>query len=307
MLSDELTNSEFFLSVGDGHKLYVQDWGKQDAQMPIIFLHGGPGGGCDDSHKSYFDGQRQRVIFFDQRGAGQSTPKGSLENNTTQDLVSDILKLLQELNLEKVIIFGRSWGSCLALNFAVRYPEYVQSLVLGGIFLGSKAELKYCDNGDFRIYYPEVWQYLIDQTPPQYQDDPTAYHSARIQGKDQKAAVESGMIINTVVGATIKLDDRLRPIDPETYDLDPIKIERYYIDNNCFIPDNYIIKNASKLTMPVWIVQGRYDMICPPEAAWQLAKALPDAHYISTIAGHSGNDRANLDTLQSITAALTLD
>lgn len=306
MTSDEFTNSEFFLNVGDGYKLYVQDWGKADAATPIIFLHGGPGGGCDNGHKGYFDGHSQRVIFFDQRGAGQSTPAGSLENNTTQDLVGDILKLLQELNLEKVIMFGRSWGSCLALNFAIRYPEYVQALVLGGIFLGSKAELSYYDNGEFKTYFPEVWQYLIDQTPPQYQDDPTTYHSTRILGKDHKAALESGMVINTVVGATIKLDDRIRPIDPETYDLNPIRIERYYIDNNCFMPDNYIVKNAAKLTMPTWIVQGRYDMICPPVAAWQLYKALPNAQYISTIAGHSGNDRANLDSLQSILAALTI-
>lgn len=293
------------LSVGDGHKLYVQDWGNQKAKVAILFLHGGPGGGCNDGHKQYFDGNKQRVIFFDQRGAGLSTPKGELQNNTTADLISDIVKILQELDLDKVIVYGRSWGSCLALNFAIRYPQYVTAIVISGVFLGNKTAIEYYDKGQFQSHYPEVWQYFLDQTPGQYQNDPMAYHSSRLLGDKPEKAQESGLVISTVVGATMALDDRARALDPETFDIDPIKIERHYVDNNCFMPDNYLLKNAHKITAPVWIIQGRYDMICPPVSAWQLNQALPNSQYISTIAGHAGSDRANFDAIQSVVTTLT--
>lgn len=305
MNSDKHTNSEFFLDVGDGNKLYIQDWGNQKSKAPIIFLHGGPGAGCDDGHKNYFDGYKQRVIFFDQRGAGRSTPKGQLDKNTTADLVSDIVKILHELDIEKVIIYGRSWGSCLALNFAIRYPQYIKALVVGGVFLGNKADIEYGDTGQYQSHFPEVWQYFVDETPGQYQNNPTAYHDARILGDKPDEAHGSALLMSTVIGATMKLDDRARAIDPEDFDINPLRIERHYINNNCFIPENYIIKNAHKILAPAWIIQGRYDMICPPMSAWQLHQALPNSHYISTIAGHGGSDRGNFDAIQSIVTTLT--
>lgn len=147
MTPDTYTNQEFFLDVGDGHQLYVQDWGNPQAKTPIIFLHGGPGAGCHDGHKQMFDPALQRAIFFDQRGAGKSLPAGHLEHNTTADLIGDIEKLADRLKLSGFIITGGSWGCCLALAYALKHPKRLKALVLRGIYTASKSETAYLDDG----------------------------------------------------------------------------------------------------------------------------------------------------------------
>ncbi len=299
MQSDEYTNQEFFLDVGDGHQLYVQDWGIKDAKRPIIFLHGGPGTGLKEAYKTTFEPTLQRVIFFDQRGTGKSLPYGSLKNNTTHDLVEDIEKLAKHLKLPKFIITGGSWGSCLALAYAIKYPDLVEALVLRGIFTGRKSEIDWLEKGGYRNFFPDVWQGFVDDTPKAHTKDPAAYHVPRILGDDESAVATSAYALGKVEGALLSLDDRYTPSGQEEYDPTFVKIESHYMANKCFMPDSYILDNAGKINAPVWLIQGRYDMVCPPITAYELDQRLPDSHLIWTVAGHS-NDRGNYDVNRTI-------
>lgn len=304
MTPDEFTLGEHMLAVGDGHKLHIFDWGKKDAKLPIVFLHGGPGNGTKDSHKQRFDPAKQRVIFLDQRGAGKSTPAGSLKNNTTQDLVEDIEKIADFLNLEKFIIAGTSWGSCLGLAYATAHPERVHAMVLGGIFTGTKNEDEFLFNGGYRTFFPDVWELLLERTPQKYHDRPIEYHYKNAFGKDKKAAKKSIYAIAEAQHSLLSLDDRHVPCNFEEFEPDAMKIEMHYLGNNSFLPDNYILDNARELTMPIWIVQGRYDSVCPPVTAYKLHKELPNSELIWTTAGHA-NDRANYDVARTILLSLT--
>ncbi|HSW37038.1 MAG TPA: alpha/beta fold hydrolase [Candidatus Saccharimonadales bacterium] len=306
MTPDEFTNQEFFLDVGDGHQLYVQDWGKKDTGIPIIFLHGGPGDHVKDKHKGVFDPKRQRVIFFDQRGCGKSLPYGSLKNNTTKDLVADIDKLVKHLKFDQIIITGGSWGSCLALAYAIEHPESLRSLVLNGIFTGSKAEINWLDQGRFQTFFPDVWEGYLGNTPKAHHVNPSAYHFDRILGSNEQAAKESGYIYENLEGAVMALDDRFTPEDPSEYDPTGIKIEVYYMANSCFMPERHILSNASKLKMPIWLIQGRYDAVCPPTTAYELNQKLPNSNLVWTISGHRA-EHESWNLIRTILLQLTGD
>lgn len=301
MTPDEFTITETFVDVGDGHQLYVQDWGNREVQNPIIFLHGGPGGGQHDRYRQRFNPYEQRVIFYDQRGAGRSVPYGSLEHNTTADLVDDIEKVADHLQLDKFILTGGSWGSCLALAYALKYPKRVASMALQGIFTGSQAEIDYMDKGGYATFFPDVWEQYLSQTPKSHRANPTAYHFGRILSDNPAAMHESAYIYAALEGSLISLDDRFTPEDPAKFDAVPTRTEVHYMANRCFMPDRYILDNAYTLTMPVWIVQGRYDFVCPPQTAYELHKRISNSTLIWTMAGH-GNDRSNYDVMRAIRA-----
>jgi proline iminopeptidase len=286
MTPDDFTNQELMLDVGDGHTLYIQDWGKADAGVPIIFLHGGPGNGVSDSNKSGFDSSTQRVIFFDQRGCGKSTPYGSLKHNTTTELIEDIKKIADKLKIEKFILTGSSWGSCLALAYGLEHPEHVQAMVLRGIYTGSRAEIDYVAQGHFATHFPDVWDGYLDATPAAHHDNPDAYHTARILGDDEAAAIDSAYAYANLEGALLSLDDRYRPAAKADFDPTVAKLEAHYFATTCFLPDRFIMDNAHKLSMPIWLVQGRYDMVCPPVTAYELHEKLPNSELIWTIGGH---------------------
>ena len=304
MTPDEYTISELFLEVGDGHTLYVHDWGKQNAETPIIFLHGGPGSGVKDRYKTTFDPSLQRVIFFDQRGCGKSTPYGSLEHNTTDDLVEDIEKIARLLKLDTFILTGGSWGSCLALAYGLKYPKRVSAMVLRGIFTGSQAEIDYLDQGHFATHFPDVWDKYLDATPAAHQKNPGKYHAARILGNDEQAARESACTYGNLEGALLSLDDRFTPPNPDEYDPTLSKLEVYYMTNRCFMPDRFVMDNAHKLRMPIWLIQGRYDFVCPPVTAYELNEKLLNSRLVWTTAGH-GNDRPNYDVHRTILLQLS--
>lgn len=302
MTPDEHTNREFYIEVGDGHELYVHDWGNKKAKQPIIYLHGGPGGRCNDIHKDFFNPAQQRVIFFDQRGCGKSLPYGSLRKNTTDELIEDIEKIAKHLKLSSFVLHGGSWGSCLAFAYAVKYPKRVQAMVLCGIFTASKAEIDYFDKGTWRAWFPEAWERYLAATPKERHASPTKYHYDRIMGKDEKAACESACAYGNLEGALLSLDDRFKPAsftDP-AYDPTAVKIEVHYLANRCFLPDRHIFNNAKKLTMPIWMVQGRYDMVCPPTAAYELHQKLPKSHLIWTIGGHRQTERETQSVMRAI-------
>lgn len=305
MEPDVYTLGEHYLDVGNGHSLYIHDWGNAKAKVPIIFLHGGPGGGVSDRYKQRFVPEQQRVIFFDQRGCGKSTPKGSLKHNTTNDLVEDIEKIAKSLKLKKFILVGGSWGSCLALAYGVAYPKRLEAMVLSGIFTGTKAEIDYLDNGEtWRHYYPDVWDTYLSRTPKRYHSNPTAYHYKMILGKDEEKSKRSAYAQQEMEGSLVPLDDRHQAEPYETFDPTCGLLEAHYLSNHCFLPEKYIVKNAKKLTMPIWLVQGRYDMVCPPITAYELNKVLPKSHLIWTVAGH-GNDRPNYDACRTLLLQLT--
>lgn len=303
MQKDEYTNQEFTLDVGDGHHLYVNDWGNKSAKVPFIYLHGGPGGSVEDNGKNTFDPRIHRVIFFDQRGSGQSTPAGSLAQNTTQDLVSDISKIADKLEIECFTLHGTSWGSTLALAYAIAHPARVAALVIGGIFTGSKSENQWLDRGKFQTFYPDVWRAYVDRTPSQHQDNPTAYHFDRVINGSPEEQKQSGYAYGCMESGVVKLDDRFNSKDYETFDPSSIRIEMYYMGNGCFVPDRYILDNTDKITAPVHIVQGQYDMVCPPITAYELHRKLKNSRLYWTLSGHAV-DHEGQNVFRTINAQL---
>ncbi len=303
MQSDSYTNHEHNIDVGNGHTLYVCDWGNKNAKVPFIFLHGGPGSCVKDKHKAVFDPAIHRVIFFDQRGSGQSSQRGSLEHNTTTDLISDISRIADELNIDTFYLHGTSWGSTLALAYAIAHPHRVAALVIGGVFTGSKAETEWLDHGGFKTFYPDVWQAYLDRTPQEYRDNPTAYHCDKVVNGSPEDQKLSGYIYDSMESAVAKLDDRFDLDDFEKYDASAIRIEMQYMGNGCFMPDRYILSNTDSLTMPVHIVQGRYDMVCPPVTAYELHSKLKSSHLYWTISGHAV-DHEGQNIFKSIFARL---
>lgn len=272
--------------VGDGHELYVQDWGNEQASVTIFRLHGGPGGSSSDSYKTQYDPLRQRVVFHDQRGCGKSVPYGSLENNTTDDLIEDIRKIADKLDIEKFVLHGTSWGATLALAFAIKYPQRTSALVIGGVFTATRAENEWLNKGLMKTFYPDVWQRYLETVPEKYGDDPSAYHIERVLRGSAAEQKESGYAFEHLEGGVMFFHDTPAPGDKDSFDPSGIRIELHYLSNGCFMPEGYIATNAQKLTMPVHIVQGRYDMVCPPQTAYELSRKLPDARLYWTLSNH---------------------
>ena len=304
MTPDEYTNQEFTLEVDKGHELYIQDWGNKNSKTPIMFLHGGPGSGCKDGHKQRFDPTKQRVIFHDQRGSGRSTPRGLLKRNTTADLIEDIERIAVRLRLHQFVLTGASWGSGLSFAYALRYPKRVKGMVLAGIFTGSQDEIDWVDEGSWREFYPEIWEKYLAETPKIHRREPTDYHAKRILGRNEADAKHSAYAYATMTGAISSLDDRHVPGNFDEFDPSAIRIEVHYLQKHCFLPDKHILKNAHKLTMPIWMIQNRYDMICPPITAYQLERALPDAQLVWTIGGHH-NEREGWNVMRTILLQMT--
>jgi proline iminopeptidase len=286
MNPDEYTIQELFLDTNDGHQLYVQEWGKTDAKAAIIFLHGGPGNGCDNSDKQKFDPTSHRVIFHDQRGSGKSLPVGSLEHNETKYLVEDIDKIIKHFNLTKFILVGGSWGSTLALCYAVKYPNRPAGLILDGVYTATERQNEWLDRGGWRSFYPEIWEEYQKSVPAKYKDNPSSYHATKVLSKDPEEVKKSAYAYLKMELSLLKLDGELRAVDYAKFDPNSGKIELHYISQKCFLPEKYILNNAENLKMPIKIIQGRYDMVCPPETAYELHKALPDSELSWTINGH---------------------
>jgi proline iminopeptidase len=286
MTPDEHTNQEFFLDVGDGHRIYVQDWGKADAKIPIVFFHGGPGNGCDNKDKAKFNPTSQRVIFHDQRGAGKSTPAGGLANNTTQHLVEDIEKLANHLGTKKFILAGGSWGSTLSLVYGITHPERVAGMVIDGVYTATQDEADWFEKGGWRDFFPDAWEEYQATVPGNHKDNPSAYHYHQALTGNTDEVKKSSYAYRAMEISILKLDDRYQPQAFEDFQPCEGLIEMHYLANRCFLQDKYILKNASKLSMPVYIIQGRYDMVCRPRIAYELNKALPNSKLIWTINGH---------------------
>jgi len=286
MTPDDNTIQELFLDVGDGHKLYVHDWGKKTAKVPIIFLHGGPGNGVDNGDKKKFDPKNHRVIYFDQRGAGKSTPTASLAENTSEHLVADIDKIADHLNIDKFVLVGGSWGSTLSLMYAIAHPNRVAAIVIDGVFTATKAENDWLENGGWQAFFPDVWQEFIESIPEAERQNPCKYLYEQVLSDDKEVAKKAAYKFNSMELAILKLDDKYLPGDYEKYDPSATIIEAHYLSNSCFIPERFMQHNAPNLKVRVYIVQGRYDLICPPQTAFELDQLLPNSQLVWTINGH---------------------
>ena len=286
MTDDKFTNANFMLNVGDSHRIHVVDWGDKSAKVPFLYLHGGPGGCIKDKSKQIFNPQKHRVIFFDQRGAGESLPTGSLEHNTTDDLVSDITKILNHLKIKKVNLYGYSWGSTLALVYAIRHPEHIENIVIGGVYSGNN-DYKDAFPLHCKTFFPEVYGQILEMTPEEHRADFISYHTDKTLHGTLKEQKSSAYVIATIEAALCNnRKDFSMPLDFAEFDPAPTRIEVHYIVNNCFLEDNYILNNAALIKSPVYIVQGRIDFVCPPDFAYALSKKIKNATLSWAISNH---------------------
>lgn len=303
--TDEFTIANGHLPVGDGHEIYYEFWGNPDAESVILSFHGGPGGQFKDKHKYIFDPKTQAVILFDQRGCGNSMPYGKREHNTTDDTIADAVKLLEHLKINSVHIYGGSWGSALALLFAIREPKRVKNVIVNGVFTGSQAEIDFLDKGLFVRHYPEVWERFQASVPVVHRNDPAAYHYEMLNNDNPDVRKKSAKALEELEMPLLGFDwpgyDDIKrdAISTDSYDEVPYMIYAHYLSNECFLPDAYILKNAHTITAPLYIVQGRYDMACPPITAYTVHKAVPGSKLFMTLGSH-GRDPENRTALKTL-------
>lgn len=298
-----------FLNVGSGHTLYWEESGNPKG-LPIIFLHGGPGSGTSPSHRSFFHPEFYRIILFDQRGCGKSTPHAELHANTTWDLVSDMEKIREFLKIEQWIVFGGSWGSTLALAYAETHPSKVKSLILRGIFLGRAKELHWFYQFGAHHIFTDEWEKYIAPIPPNERGDMVGAYHKRLMSADPKIRKQAAIAWSAWESVNLKLlfDPALFAEFIEDFHADALaRVECHYFMNRCFFKtDNWLIENVGKIRhIPGVIVQGRYDLVCPFESAWELHKSWPEARLeIIRDAGHAASEEGITDALIRATDAL---
>ena len=272
------------IDVGDGHWIYVEEVGTRGA-VPAIFLHGGPGSGSQHYHRQLFDAGRHHAFLFDQRGTGRSHPFLSLASNTTHDLVADIERIRTHYGIERWLVVGGSWGSTLALAYAEAHPERVSGMVLRAIFLGTDREVEWAFLRGPQTFRPELYRDWISHLDASERNDPLGAYLQRLGNPDPAVKAEAAHIWNVYERALSELlprDARISGSVASGERLPPTPIfEAHYIRNHFFLEDGHLIRHANRLkSIPGVIVQGRYDLLCPPQAAQALADAWPLAKLV---------------------------
>jgi proline iminopeptidase len=290
-----------FLPVSDGHRLWYACFGNPKG-VPILLVHGGPGAGTSDTAHRYFDPKRCHILAIDQRGAGRSRPFAGLQGNTTDHLVQDLHDFLRFLGVDRAFLSGGSWGSCLGLVFALRHPDMVLGLLLRGIYLGSGFRDDFMFTGRSASHFPEAWERFLSHVPPAQRKNPCDYYWKRMGSKDPAVArlycrewalYESSMLSLEVDFPAAARKARGRWVVPIA------RLEAHYISRNCFLTKDHILRHVCRIQhLPVSIVHGRYDFICPPENAVALHRALPKSRLHLVTAGHSSKDPAIVKTLR---------
>jgi proline iminopeptidase len=291
------------LAVGDSHEVYWEICGNPQGK-PAVFLHGGPGGGCSREHRRLFDPERYRVLLFDQRGCGRSTPHGSLEANTTWDLIGDIERLRELMGVERWLVFGGSWGSTLALTYAEAHPERVSELVLRGIFLLRRWELLWYYQHGASLLFPDKWERFLAPIPPEEQDDLIGAYRRRLTDQDPVVQLRAARAWSLWEGETITLlpnEGFSRQFGVDDYARAFARIENHYFVHGGWLEEGQLLRDIGRLrSIPGTIVQGRYDIATPAASAWDLHRAWPEAEFtLVEGAGHafseSGIQAALLD------------
>ena len=280
------------LQVSDIHQIYWEESGNPHGK-PVIFVHGGPGGGCSDKSRRFFNPEKYRIIQFDQRGCGKSLPYACLEENTTWDLIADMEKIREMLAIEKWQVFGGSWGSTLSLAYAETHPERVTEIILRGIFLVRDKELKWFYQDGASHVYPDAWQPYRDFIPEEERGDLMMAYHKRLMSDDPVLSLAAARHWSVWEGSTCHIIPQIERIedsaDPE-FALAFARIENhYFVNQGFFTEDNQILNNIDRIRhIPTVIVQGRYDMVCPMQTAWELSQAFPEAEFIiAPLSGHS--------------------
>lgn len=289
------------LEVSGGHSLYVEESGNPEG-IPVLFVHGGPGAGCESTSRRFFDAERFRIILFDQRGCGRSTPLASLENNTTADLLEDMEKIRVFFGIERWMLFGGSWGATLSLVYAQCYPQRVLALVLRGVFLCRPRDICwFLQDGASRVF-PDYWEDFLAPIPVDERDDLiTAYHR-RLTSDNELERIQAAKAWSIWEGRCATLHPNPAVVEHFGHPhvaISLARIECHYFMNNAFLEPNQIIREAEKLKdIPGAIIHGRYDMICPLENALLLHEAWPEADLaIVRDAGHSASEPPLVDAL----------
>ncbi len=291
-----------WLSVGGPHEIYYEECGAR-AGKPVVVLHGGPGGAINPTMRRFFDPARWRIALFDQRGCGRSRPNASLEDNTTWDLVEDIERLRRRLDVEKWTVFGGSWGSTLALAYAIRYPERVSGLILRGVFLLTERELRWFYQDGASMLFPDAWARFVGPIPAAERDDLMAAYHRRLIHPDRRVQAQAASAWSQWEGDTLSLrGPQARPAKFSEVDfaIAFARIECHFFVNRGFFPeDGWLLKNIDTIRdIPGWIVQGRFDVVTPLESAWSLKHAWPEAHFeIIWDAGHASTEPGIVDAL----------
>ncbi len=303
MTPDKFTNQTFMLDVGDDHKLHVVDWGNPNSKTPFIFLHGGPGGNVEDRHKRPFNPKTHRVIFFDQRGCGQSTPYGSLKNNTTDALAEDITKITDHLKIKNFHLYGYSWGSCLALYYAIKNPAKVQTLVIGGVYSGANDYPEIFDR--LGTFFPDTYAQVLADIPEEHHQNLADHLQTTISTGAPTESQRALRLLRTAEATIASYDSDLHAPEPQDdFDPIPVQIGTHYIFNNCFLPEpNYLLNHATEIKCPTYIVQGRSDLVCPPKFAYQISQKLPHAQLFWANSNHHKERELN-SILRTICAML---
>ena len=294
-----------FLPVAGGHSIYWEECGNPDG-IPVFIVHGGPGCGCGEKDRRLLDPEKWRIILFDQRGSHRSVPFGSIENNTTEDLARDMWNLRRELGIKQTVLFGGSWGSTLALYYAIRFPEDVLAIILRGIFLGEKAELDILYNGGTGLFFPEEWERFIGNVPPEKRNNILGYFYERMTTGTQEERRQFAFELSRFEENLLRLEPLSEEeVDAETkdYPFESIGLmEAHYFVNNCFMKDGFILKNTDRIPkIPISINQGRWDMVCPPDAAWRLKKSLEaTGHQVDYNILQSGHAKTDPEMLKKL-------
>ena len=291
------------IEVGDGHWIYVEEVGTRGGR-PVVFLHGGPGSGSQHGHRALFDPRRDHAFLFDQRGSGRSHPYLATTGNTTQHLVADIEALRQHFGVEKWLVVGGSWGSTLALAYAETHPERVSGIVLRAVFLGTSREVQWAFVDGPKTFRPEAFAVFRDWLPPDERHDPLAAYIRRLTDTAAPDRIEAAQVWNAYERILSELSPATA-VMPQHFSRDarlpptPI-IEAHYIANDFFLQPGQLLANADRLDgIPGSIVQGRYDLLCPPENAAALAAAWPGSTLqIIDAAGHAMTEPGVLDAMR---------
>jgi proline iminopeptidase len=290
------------LRVSPVHELYFEESGNP-AGKPVVFLHGGPGFGTEPSQRRFFDPQAYRIVLFDQRGCGKSTPHASLEDNTTWHLVGDIESLREHLGIERWQVFGGSWGSTLALAYAETHPQRVTELVLRGIFLVRKREIDWFYQRGASALFPDAWEKYVEPIPPAERGDLLRAFYRRLTHDDPNVRTSAARAWSVWEGTTSCLLANQALIDKTggvEFAIAFARIECHYFMHDAFIDEaRDLLKNVARIRhIPSVIVQGRYDVVCPMETAWELHRAWPEADFrLVPDAGHSAGEPGNLHEL----------
>jgi proline iminopeptidase len=294
------------LRVSDIHELYFEESGNPNGK-PVVFLHGGPGSGTEGKQRRFFDPARYRIVLFDQRGCGRSTPFASLEQNTTWELVADLEKLREHLGISQWQVFGGSWGSTLALAYAQTHPDRVSELVLRGIFLLRKWEIDwFYQEGASRIF-ADAWEDYVKPIPPGERDNLLRAYQRRLTSDDPKVRQEAATAWSLWEGRTSALrpnPDLIAKFGADEFALSLARIECHYFLNAGFLErDGWLLDNVGRIRhIPAVIVQGRYDVVCPMQSAWELHRAWPEAELrLVPDSGHSAFEVATASALVEAT------